>query len=340
MGFYAPDAPKPAYNLDQEQTDELVDSQIQDAKSSRRIGQQYLSLMRAQSDVANKWADKDRNFYNRNFRWREKNFADKALSYDQKWRQRREARQAGADVRQQFEINDGQRRRRMEARGVRPDAGAYQEADRKSQIAEGLAVSGAKNLARDRVEEKGLALQQQAINVGKGYAVNPATSMGLGNNAASSGFNGAMSGTRQASNINSGVLQGQQAAHNAAAGASAQATGSLFSGLGMLGGFALMSSSKDDKAKKRPARGLLGAVEKMPVEEWTYRQGVADEGRHIGPYAEDFRAATGRGDGRSIPVVDAIGVTMGAVKELSGKVDRLTAEHSTKPEAKSKKVAK
>ena len=63
----------------------------------------------------------------------------------------------------------------------------------------------------------------------------------------------------------------------------------------------------------------------MPVDEWQYKRGVADGGkqRHVGPYAEDFKRETGKGDGKTIPVVDAIGTTMGAVKELSAKVDRL-----------------
>ena len=36
-------------------------------------------------------------------------------------------------------------------------------------------------------------------------------------------------------------------------------------------------------------------------------------GEHIGTYAQDFQNATGLGDGKSINVIDALGVTMGAV---------------------------
>lgn len=61
----------------------------------------------------------------------------------------------------------------------------------------------------------------------------------------------------------------------------------------------------------------------MPVEEWTYKQGVADEGRHIGPYAEDFQAATGKGDGKTINLMDAVGVNMKATQELSQKVEQV-----------------
>ena len=101
--------------------------------------------------------------------------------------------------------------------------------------------------------------------------------------------------------------------------------GGIAAGAGQLLGAAFFSS-KDAKTDKKPSKGNLEAVENMPVEEWTYRDGIADEGRHVGPYAEDFAKETGVGDGKSINVIDAIGVTMGAVKELSNKVDRIAAQ--------------
>lgn len=142
------------------------------------------------------------------------------------------------------------------------------------------------------------------------------------------GFSGAMGGYGgQASGLNSlygNQLQGfqisQQASNNKASG-----IGSL---LGTVGGLALkaaplMMSSKEYKTDKQPVSGALDAVGSMPVEKWKYKDGIADGKYHIGPYAEDFKKATGRGDGKSIPVVDAIGVTMKAVQELNGKVDAL-----------------
>lgn len=45
--------------------------------------------------------------------------------------------------------------------------------------------------------------------------------------------------------------------------------------------------------------------------------------------------ATGLGDGKNINVVDAIGVTMGAVKELNEKVDRIGNKTAARPKAKS-----
>lgn len=92
--------------------------------------------------------------------------------------------------------------------------------------------------------------------------------------------------------------------------------------------FALMSS-EEFKEDKEPSEGNLAKVRSLPIEDWNYtpESGAGDPNeRHTGTYAEDFQEATGRGDGKTIPVVDAIGVTMGAVKELADKVDDLSEQ--------------
>lgn len=65
----------------------------------------------------------------------------------------------------------------------------------------------------------------------------------------------------------------------------------------------------------------------MPVEEWRYKpdapMGDGGAAKHVGPMAQDFQKATGKGDGTTINVVDAIGTTLGAVQELDAKVDKL-----------------
>jgi hypothetical protein len=102
---------------------------------------------------------------------------------------------------------------------------------------------------------------------------------------------------------------------------------SLADGIGSLAGMAFFSDA-DMKTEKKPATGVLKAVQDMPVEEWTYKPGAGDGGRHIGPYAQDFQRATGKGDGKTINMIDAIGVTMGAVQELAAKVDKMASPRS------------
>ena len=84
---------------------------------------------------------------------------------------------------------------------------------------------------------------------------------------------------------------------------------------------------------------LLGRIRGVPVNTWSY---IGEQGgvRHLGPFAEDFRAAFGLGvDDRSIGLLDIDGVNFAAVKALEARtaelrvkaaqVDRLNAEVAT-----------
>ena len=52
---------------------------------------------------------------------------------------------------------------------------------------------------------------------------------------------------------------------------------------------------------------------------WAYRNST--EGRHVGPVAEDFAAAFGLGDGRSIAGIDADGIAFAAIQGLDAKLE-------------------
>jgi hypothetical protein len=83
------------------------------------------------------------------------------------------------------------------------------------------------------------------------------------------------------------------------------------------------------------AVAVLGGVAGLTVERWRYKPETGMEQQsHIGPYAEDFRAAFGVGDGVTISTIDAIGVCLGAIKALSAKVESLEAELHTVPRKK------
>jgi len=72
---------------------------------------------------------------------------------------------------------------------------------------------------------------------------------------------------------------------------------------------------------------ILAGVAALPVDEWRYKPATGlEQQTHIGPYAEDFRAAFGVGDGVTISTIDAIGVCLAAIKALSEKVDTLEGE--------------
>jgi hypothetical protein len=81
-------------------------------------------------------------------------------------------------------------------------------------------------------------------------------------------------------------------------------------------------SSKAVKESKRPVSSgeILAAMKELPVERWKYINHKED---HIGPYAEDFRELFGVGDGKTINVIDAIGVLMASVKALAKELDEV-----------------
>jgi hypothetical protein len=69
---------------------------------------------------------------------------------------------------------------------------------------------------------------------------------------------------------------------------------------------------------------VLEGVLALPIQTWDYRE--SDEGRHLGPVAEDFKSAFGLGgDERYIATVDESGVALAAIQGLA---HRLEAEQA------------
>jgi hypothetical protein len=92
-------------------------------------------------------------------------------------------------------------------------------------------------------------------------------------------------------------------------------------------------SSVSDRNRKRDFRSLdgddvLARIRTMPIQEWSY----ITEGhnvRHVGPTAQDFRAAFGLGpDDLSISTVDIDGINLFAVQQLIERHEALKAEHA------------
>lgn len=294
------------------------------AMLSAQTGQQFLAFMQEQAAITNDWAEQDRDRYTTVFQPLQDQYIADAQAGPDYSGVAGDVRRAKADVSQAFDSAQQQQRRQLAAVGVNPASGRSMEAGRRNEIAEALATSGAANTTRlastQRAKAEADMKMANAINMGSGLAVNPATSMGLSNGATGAGFQGAMQGYGQQGQLLN--TQYQQQMQTWQAGQQQQA--SLWGGIGSIAGLGLsMLSSEELKEDKRPMEGALDALEAMPVEQWRYKKGVADEGEHIGPYAEDFHKATGKGDGKSIPVQDMIGVTMGAVQELAKEVKTL-----------------
>jgi hypothetical protein len=72
---------------------------------------------------------------------------------------------------------------------------------------------------------------------------------------------------------------------------------------------------------------ILERVSNLPISEWSYREEGAGV-RHIGPMAQDFRAAFGLGaDERHIHPVDASGVALASIQALAHRLAALEQEN-------------
>jgi hypothetical protein len=72
---------------------------------------------------------------------------------------------------------------------------------------------------------------------------------------------------------------------------------------------------------------ILGRVAKLPISEWSYMTEGARV-THLGPMAQDFKAAFGFGDSdKTILQVDADGVALVAIQELNARMEQLAAEN-------------
>lgn len=301
-----------------------VDQRIgQAALMSAQTGRDYLAMMREQAAISNQWAAEDREWSQGTFRPLQDQYVADAKDWTSPDRIAARVGQSEAAALAQISNARDQNQRMMAASGVAPNSGRAAALADTSAIREGLAVAGVGNSERRAVQAEGEGRILNAINMGAGYAVNPATSLGLSNNAYGQGFQGAMAGYGQ-----SGRLLGlQQDLKNQQWQMNQNAQAGMLGGIGQIAGMAFgggFMSDEDAKMDKKPVgRSLLKAVEKMPVEEWTYKPGMGDGGRHVGTYAQDFQKQTGMGDGKSINIIDALGTTMGAIKELSAKVSKL-----------------
>ena len=70
---------------------------------------------------------------------------------------------------------------------------------------------------------------------------------------------------------------------------------------------------------------MLEKVAALPLQQWSYK--AQPDQKHLGPVAQDFRAAFGLGaDDTSIATVDADGVALAAIQGLNQKLEQKETE--------------
>ncbi|UXS01096.1 tail fiber domain-containing protein [Agrobacterium tumefaciens] len=303
-----------------------------------KVTEQQLGLATDQAT----WAKEDRERYNSVYKPIEDEFIEEATNYATEERQTEAAAEARADVQSAAATNRAATERANASMGVTPGSGRFTGVQAASDLGTTLAEAGAANTARQAVRDKGLALKADVANLGKGLPAQAAagaagsvaaSGTALGGSqatnsqalAASTILNAGYGGAMQGYAGQAGTLNQQYGLQLDAWKTQQQMNAQNASGIGsFLGGIGgLIFSDEEVKENKEEIEDgdALDALNSMPVEEWDYKPGVADEGRHVGTYAQDFQRATGKGDGHTIPVQDAIGITMKAVQDLDKKLD-------------------
>lgn len=132
----------------------------------------------ADQDETSRAAAEDRAFYKQNFQPLEQTLADEAKSYDTTERREREMGAAQAGVAQQYDAQRENAQRELEAYGIDPTSTRYAALDIGMRTAQAAAQAAAGTAANNRVEDVGRALRSEAINVGRGYPGQVASSYG------------------------------------------------------------------------------------------------------------------------------------------------------------------
>jgi hypothetical protein len=290
------------------------------------------------------------------FRPAEKKMAEEAMAAGSPAEMEAAAGRAAGSVSQQFGVAKENANRQAMAFGVNPGSARFEEIGRSTGIQEAAAVAGASNQAREAEKARGIALRSGVAQFGRNMPQTGIASDSLalsGGNAANATiggqmatrqagvasampwFGGAVSGNTAAGNLHLGQFGAQMQGYNANQNAQSGLWGGLGNIAGMYAGSAagskaiagLMSSKKVKTNRESIAQdGVLEKVKSMPVEKWDYKQGIADGGTHIGPYAEDVHAKFGdvaAPGGKQLDPASMIGITLASIKALAKKVDRL-----------------
>lgn len=123
----------------------------------------------------------------------------------------------------------------------------------------------------------------------------------------------------------------------AAGGTSFYTNAALTAGVSLFPGAGSWSNVSDANMKERftdlDGEDVLGRLSRLPVREWSYKAQEAGI-RHLGPTAQDFRAAFGLGESDvRISTVDADGVALAAARALESRTARMRDAQAADREA-------
>ena len=311
-------------------------------------GQEVAAQQQADSAKASERADQQWSQYQTTFQPIEEKMAQEAMDYGSAADQERAAGQAATDVTQQFQSQRAAAQRQLMSMGVKPNAGNFMAAEREMDASEAAARAAAMTGTRQSVKDKGVSLragaaafgrnqtntagQQVGLSTGSGSAATQSAGAGVGSTmAAGSQVAGGYGAQIGAANSAMQANLGLGGLMNSAYGNQAQMYGSQMAGLGQLAGMAgTMMSSKGFKEDGVPVDSgdAVEAFKNLDVDSWKYKDGIADGGRHVGPYAEDVQRELGdevAPGGKQIDVISMSGAQTAAIKGLAEKLDQQDA---------------
>ena len=263
----------------------------------------------------------------------EERLAKDVAGYDSPEELARVRGEAAGNANQAFDTAQASRNVNLTRMGVNPNSGRF-AAPGSEDLQRTIATSDSMNRATAGRRDAAIGLRGNLASFGTGVAqtggafaaqgagyLNAAANAASGIRTAPANWINAGTGAFGTSgNIITNAYNAQSQRHN-------QFDNNLRSWIGSM-------SMSSKKAKDRIGRVIEGEVvrkiKSMPVDRWRYKKEIvpdeAAEGgqrEHIGPYAEDFKERFGVGDGRTINLIDAVGVAFAAVKGLAKEVDKL-----------------
>ena len=313
-----------------------------------QTGQDVAAQQQTDAAKASNRADQQWSQYQTTFQPIEEKMAQEAMDYGNAADQERAAGQAATDVTQQFQSQRAAAQRQLTSMGVKPNAGNFMAAEREMDASEAAARAAAMTGTRQSVKDKGVSLragaaafgrnqtntagQQVGLSTGSGSAATQSAGAGVGSTmAAGSQVAGGYGAQIGAANSAMQANLGLGGLMNSAYGNQAQMYGSQMAGMGQLVGMgATMLSSKVFKEDGAPVDSgdAVEAFKNLDVDSWKYKDGVADGGRHVGPYAEDVQRELGdevAPGGKQIDVISMSGAQTAAIKGLAEKLDEQDA---------------
>jgi hypothetical protein len=219
-------------------------------------------------------------------------------------------------------------------------AGALNTASGGSAVALGLqtVASGGASFSMGQSNQ---AIGDHSTALGFGSSASAQTSMALGHGVLASGLMSVAMGTLADTNLRPGAFVYGDRSTLETSGALIQATADNEFAVRAAGGFRFRTSAALTTGCNLPAgsgtwsctstrtekhrfadvdgEDLLARLRRVPVATWSYRD-EAGGVRHMGPFAEDFRAAFNLGvDDRSIGLQDIDGVALAAAQALDAR---------------------